>query len=92
MKNKIEDLRNHLFETMEALKDPEKPMDIDRAKAIAAVAKEVIETAKVEVDFLRVTGAANGSGFITSDRQLPEAKAAKRAQLPPGNGKDRQAS
>jgi len=73
-KNKIEDLRDHLFETLEALKDPDKPMEIDRAKAIADVAKEIIQSAKVEVDFLRVTGAMNGSGFIPSDRQLPAAR------------------
>lgn len=39
MKNKIDDLRNHLFETLEALKDDEKPMPLDRALAIAEVAK-----------------------------------------------------
>ena len=70
-KNKIEDLRNHLFETLEALKDSEKPMDIERAKAIADVAKVVIDSAKVEVDFMRVTGEAYGSGFIPAERQLP---------------------
>lgn len=64
MKNKIEDLRNHLFATLEALQDEEKPMDIDRAKAVAEVAKVVIESAKTEIDFLRVTGAAQGTGFI----------------------------
>ena len=30
MKNKIDDLRNHLFATLEALQDKENPMDIDR--------------------------------------------------------------
>jgi len=70
-KNKIEDLRNHLFEVLEGLKDPEKPLDIDRARAIADVAKKIIDSAKVEVDFLRVTGQVAGSGFIPADRQLP---------------------
>lgn len=37
MKNKIEDLRNHLFEALEALKDTDKPMELDRAKTIANV-------------------------------------------------------
>lgn len=72
-KNKIEDLRNHLFEALEALKDPEKPMDLERAKAISDVAKRVIDSAKVEVDYLRVTGQMSGSGFIPPDRQLPGA-------------------
>lgn len=68
MKNKMTDLRNHLFATLEALQDPEKPMEIDRAKAVADVAGKLIESAKVEVDFLRVTGSRAGSGFIP----LPE--------------------
>lgn len=72
-KNKIDDLRNHLFEALEQLKDPEKPMEIERARAIANIAKGIIESAKVEVDFLRVTGQTAGSGFIPPDRQLPGA-------------------
>jgi len=75
-KNKIEDLRNHLFETIEALKDPDKPMEIERAKAVADVAQKIIDSAKVEVDFMRVTGAVSGTGFIPEDRQLPPAKPA----------------
>ena len=64
MKNKIEDLRDHLFATIEALQDPENPMDIDRAKDISDVAQTVINSAKVEVDYLKTTGAPTGSGFI----------------------------
>jgi hypothetical protein len=63
VKNKIEDLRNHLFETLEALKDKEHPMDIERAKAIAQVADVLVETAKVEVQFIEAVG-GKGSGFI----------------------------
>lgn len=69
MKNKIEDLRNHLFATLEALQDEEKPMELDRAKAVADVARAVIESAKVEVDFLRVTG-GDGTGFMDDVRQI----------------------
>ncbi len=73
MKNKIDDLRNHLFETLEALKDDEQPMDIDRAKAIAEVGKVIVESAKVEVRFLEVTGAARGTGFLPSEpREAPQ--------------------
>lgn len=63
MRNKIEDLRNHLFATIEALSDKEEPMDIDRAKAISDVAQTIINSAKVEVDFLNKVG-GNGTGFI----------------------------
>lgn len=73
-KNRIDDLRNHLFETLEALKDDEKPMDIERAKAIADVARVIVDSAKVEVAFIAATGRDNGSGF------MPEAEAPERPQ------------
>lgn len=63
-KNKITDLRDHLFETLEALKDPDQPMDIERAKAIADVARVVVDSAKVEVDFVRATGIQRSTDFL----------------------------
>jgi hypothetical protein len=54
----IADLRDHLFDTLEALRDKEHPMDLDRAKTIADVAQTVINSAKVEVDAARAIGAA----------------------------------
>lgn len=63
MKNKIEDLRNHLFATIEALQDEEKPMDIARAKAISNAAQVIVNSVKVEVDFMKATG-GKGTGFI----------------------------
>ncbi len=63
MKNKISDLRDHLFETIERLKDEEKPMDIERAEAIAGVADVIIKSAKVEVDYLKAVG-GKGTNFI----------------------------
>lgn len=63
MKNKIEDLRNHLFATLEALQDKDSPMDIDRARAVADVAKVVVDSAKVEVEHMKLTGSF-GSGFV----------------------------
>jgi len=69
VKNKIEDLRNHLFATLEALApDSEKPMEIDRAKAIVDVARVIVESAKAEVAFIQATGKSTGTGFI----ELPE--------------------
>jgi hypothetical protein len=70
MQNKIEDLRNHLFATLEELRDKDKPMEIDRAKAISSVANSIIESAKVEVKFLELTG-GNGTGFIAEAPALP---------------------
>lgn len=85
MKNKIEDLRNHLFATIEALRDEDKPMEIERAKAIADVSKVVIESAKVEVEHLKVLGVMGvrvqqnpdgsvGTGFIASEPRLKAIK------------------
>ena len=74
MKNKIEDLRNHLFATIEALLDEDKPMDIDRAKAVADVAQVMINSAKVEVEFMKTTG-GTGSGFIENTGCRPALRA-----------------
>lgn len=72
MKNKIEDLRNHLFATLEALQDPDKPMEIERARAIADVAKVVVDSAKVEVEYVKATGNAVSSGFLPSSTDKPK--------------------
>lgn len=52
-------------------------MEIDRAQAIADVAKVVVESPKVEVAFLKVTGAAVGTDFLPDGaedrRRLPPA-------------------
>lgn len=42
------DLQNHLFETLENLKDGE--IDTDHAKSICEVAKHIIEAKKLEHD------------------------------------------
>lgn len=68
MKNKISDLRDHLFETLEALRDSEKPMEVERAAAISDVAGKIIDSARVEVDMVKalthagveITSAPNG--------------------------------
>lgn len=64
MSNDITELRAHLFDTLRGLRDKEKPMDLDRAKTVAAVAGVLIDSARVEVEMIRVTGAASGTGFI----------------------------
>lgn len=78
-KNRMDDLRNHLFETLEALKDKDSPMDLDRAKAVADVARVLVDTAKVEVDFLRVTGAAKSTEFLPAEVDTPPKAPALRA-------------
>lgn len=60
----IDELREHLFETIKALRDPSNPMDLDRAKTIAEVSQVVINSAKVEVEAMRVTGGSSATGFL----------------------------
>lgn len=89
MRHSIDDLRDHLFDTLRALRDPKEPMEIDRAKAIAEVSRAVIDSAKVEVDYLRVVGKSGGTGFIPVTEPAPALgrpaqKAAPLAELPSG--------
>ena len=56
MPKTLDDLREHLFATLDALRDKKKPMDIERAKTISHVAQTVINSAKAEVDYMRALG------------------------------------
>ena len=69
-KDKIQDLRNHLFETIEMLKDGD--IDIDKAKAISEVAQVIINSAKVEVQFLKEMGSNRHTGFIQLENKETE--------------------
>jgi hypothetical protein len=64
------DLRNHLFETLEALKDKDAPLDLARAKTISEVAQTIINSAKVEVQFLEALGAESASDFFASPLRI----------------------
>lgn len=77
-KNKINDLRDHLFAQLERLGDESvKPesmySEIERAKAIAEVAKVIVESAKAETDFLHKIG-GHGTGFVPDEKKLTEGK------------------
>ena len=69
MPNKtIDDLRAHLFATLEGLRDKDNPLDLERAKAIADVSRVMVETAKVEatvaVAYMYATGQSAASPFL----------------------------
>ncbi len=78
-KNTMGDLRDHLFEVLERLKDPDDatPMDVDTAKTIVDVANTLIDTQRVENEFIRAIGGdnylTNGSKgktrFLLTDRE-----------------------
>ena len=84
MKTQIEDLRNHLFATLEALQDPERPMDLDRARAVADVAKVLVDSARVEVEMVKATGSTHGTGFLPIGSDAPP-RVALAAGAPPSS-------
>ncbi len=56
MKNKNQDLRNHLFGILEGLTDPQTEVSEDfkqRAKLAVSVSQAIINSAKVEIDYMR---------------------------------------
>lgn len=55
-KNTLQDLRDHLFAQLEALNDKEKPLELDRAKVVCQTASQIIDSARVEVKYIEVTG------------------------------------
>ena len=59
----INDLREHLLGALAALTNRDNPMEPDRARAIAQVASVLVDTARVEVDYLKATG-QDCSNFI----------------------------
>ena len=65
-KDKIQDLRHHLFETIEMLKDKE--IDVNTARVIAEVGQVIVNTAKVEVSFIRATQSTKDTGFIKLEK------------------------
>ena len=78
----MSDLREHLFEVLERLKDPEPetPMDIDTAKAIVGVADTIIDSARVENEYLREMSRlyTDGGGSFYDQKSslfLPESEA-----------------
>ena len=80
-KRNMSALRDHLFDTLEKLKDKENPMEIERAEAVAHVSAQIINSAKVELQFLNTVGQEHlpsfadpqkTGKFFEADRQLPE--------------------
>ena len=67
----ITQLRAHLLDTLTALRDRTNPLDVERARAIAQVAGVLVDSAKAEVEFLRVTGQDSSEFMQTRQGALP---------------------
>lgn len=75
MKNRMQDVRNHLVAAMESLADHDvSDQVIARAKVISDLAQTYTNTIKVEIDALRIAGREN---------QIPQAL--ESAPLLPGS-------
>lgn len=75
MKNKIEDLRNHLFAQLERLGDEDLgkealDQELARGRGISEIAKTLIDCAKVEVAYVNAVGADRGSSFLEGNLLL----------------------
>ncbi len=66
MSNDINELRSVLFDTLHGLKSG--TLDIDRAKTMSDVAQTIINTAKVEIDHIRIAG--GNSSFIATNLEI----------------------
>ena len=74
-KNDINTLRDHLFDTLEKLS--QRKISEDEAKAISQVAQVIINSAKVEVDYIRATE-GTGTGFIQDTPLQPKGLSVRR--------------
>lgn len=70
----IEDVRAELLATLRDLRSRDKPMEIDRARAVAKVASVLVESAKVEVDYLRATK-QESAPFLEAPPDVPRVTA-----------------
>ena len=59
----ITQVRQALLDTLSDLRNRENPMDIDRAKTVATVASVLVDSARVENDYLKIT-APDRSEFL----------------------------
>jgi hypothetical protein len=72
MKNKLGDLNNHLFEQLERLNSDELKgenlkEEIDRAKAMSQIATQIVQSAKITVDAMKLIG----RGDVRKEDMLP---------------------
>jgi len=59
----INELRTQLLATLADLRNRENPMEPDRARAVAQVAGVLVDSARVEVEYIRATG-QDSSSFL----------------------------
>lgn len=78
-KRHISELREHLFDAIEKLKSG--TIDVKQAAAVAQLGDVIVQSAKVEVDYIKLVGETH-SGFIDGDAGRPALPEARAAELP----------
>lgn len=70
--NDLTALREHLFAALQGVKDGS--LDLDKARAVNELGKTLVDTAKVEVDYLRAAGGGESTFLDTAAgaNNLPE--------------------
>jgi hypothetical protein len=76
-KNKISDLRDHLFSALERIDDDqlsseELEIEIKKAQAVANLSSMVIQSAKIEIDFIKVTGRLDSNTELFKSIDTPK--------------------
>ena len=76
-RNKISDLRDHLFAALERIDNDEMSQqeiqnEVEKSKAIAAIGSVIINSAKVEIDFIKATGRIDSNSEIFKSIQDPK--------------------
>jgi hypothetical protein len=76
-RNKINDLRDHLFAALERIDNDELTAEqidaeINKAQAIAQIGSVIIQSAKVEIDFLKAMGKAGTETELFKDIDQPK--------------------
>ena len=73
-RNKINDLRDHLFAALERLDNDELSAEelqkeLDKAEAVAQIGNVIINSAKIEVEFIKATGIIKTNTNLFKDIQ-----------------------
>lgn len=62
--NTLDTLRESLFAALKEARDTSKALDVERLRATCNIAEQITNTDRVEIDYMRITGAKDGSGFV----------------------------
>lgn len=78
----ISHLRDHLFNQLDMLCDLNKPVDLERARMVCEVSEQIIDTARVEIQFAAVMKGAVTLPFIENQDGANERPNTPQQSLP----------